>query len=224
MTISFQRVGLSPDFVDYGRAWDLQRELHDDVASGRRGPTVLLLEHSPVYTAGKRTEPADLPLDGTPVVDVDRGGKLTWHGPGQLVAYPIVELKDHAAIRDYVERLEQVLVNVLADYGVAGTRIRGRAGVWIEPEQGPARKIGAIGIRVDHGVTMHGFALNCSHSLDPYRQIIPCGITDAGITTLSLETGRTIEPAELLQRVEEEFTTVLLPAVKSAEIREGALS
>jgi lipoyl(octanoyl) transferase len=217
MTFTFQRLGFDPEFVDYMAAWDLQRRIHDDVAAGQRGPEILLLEHASVYTAGKRTEPQDLPVDGTPVVDVDRGGKITWHGPGQLVAYPILELANHAGIRDYVERLEQALINVVADYGITATRVRGRAGVWVLGEDGAQdRKIAAIGIRVDHGVTMHGFALNCDNDASPYAQIIPCGITDASVTSISAESGRTVKPVDLLDRVEEELTALLAPATKAA--------
>jgi len=224
MTINFQRVGFAPSFVDYEAGWDLQRGIHAEVAAGRSGPQILLLEHAPVYTAGKRTEPEDLPQDGTPVINVDRGGKLTWHGPGQLVGYPIVELANHAGIRDYVHRLEEALIRVVADFGIAGVSIKGRSGVWVEGDGVvPDRKIAAIGIRVDHGVTMHGFALNCSNDLTPYGQIIPCGITDAGITTISAETGRAVEPADVLDRVEEELAAQLLPAVKTTAT-EGALS
>lgn len=224
MTINFQRVGFAPSFVDYEAGWDLQRGIHAEVAAGRSGPQILLLEHAPIYTAGKRTEPEDLPQDGTPVINVDRGGKLTWHGPGQLVGYPIVELANHAGIRDYVHRLEEALIRVVADFGIAGVSIKGRSGVWVEGDGVvPDRKIAAIGIRVDHGVTMHGFALNCSNDLTPYGQIIPCGITDAGITTISAETGRAVEPADVLDRVEEELAAQLLPAVKTTAT-EGALS
>ncbi|MET1036482.1 MAG: lipoyl(octanoyl) transferase LipB [Arthrobacter sp.] len=224
MTITFQRVGLAPAFVDYATGWELQRRTHEGVAAGRGGPTVLLLEHAAVYTAGRRTEPEDLPADGTPVIDVDRGGKLTWHGPGQLVGYPIVQLRDPAAIRDYVDRLEEALIRVVAGYGIAGTRVKGRSGVWIAGDGDRRdRKIAAIGIRVDHGTTMHGFALNCSNDLAPYLQIVPCGIADADVTTISAETGRTVDPADVLARVEEELAALLAPAVKTpAAVPEGA--
>ncbi|WP_309105582.1 lipoyl(octanoyl) transferase LipB [Arthrobacter sp.] len=206
MTLEFSQLGLAPDFVDYTRAWEIQRELHDNVLAGKAPSTVLLLEHSPVYTAGKRTEEHERPFDGTPVVPVDRGGKLTWHGPGQLVGYPIIKLKNPAGIRDYVERLEAVIIAVLSDYGLKVERIKGRAGVWIDQdEKGPARKIAAIGIRVSDGVTMHGFAINCNNDLAPYGQIIACGITDAGVTTISQETGRDVAPADLVSRITEEL-------------------
>lgn len=206
MTLEFSQLGLAPDFVDYTRAWEIQRELHDNVVAGKAPSTVLLLEHSPVYTAGKRTEEHERPFDGTPVVPVDRGGKLTWHGPGQLVGYPIIKLKNPAGIRDYVERLEAVIIAVLSDYGLKVERIKGRAGVWIDQdEKGPARKIAAIGIRVSDGVTMHGFAINCNNDLAPYGQIIACGITDAGVTTIAQEIGRDVAPADLVSRITEEL-------------------
>jgi lipoyl(octanoyl) transferase len=206
MTLEFSQLGLAPEFVEYSRAWDIQRELHDNVVSGKSPSTVLLLEHAPVYTAGKRTEDHERPFDGTPVVPVDRGGKLTWHGPGQLVGYPIIKLKNPAGIRDYVERLEAVMIAVLSDYGILAQRIKGRAGVWISADaKGPDRKIAAIGIRVHEGVTMHGFAINCNNDLAPYAQIIACGITDAGVTTIAEETGRDIAPADLVSRITEEL-------------------
>lgn len=206
MTLQFLQLGLAPEFVDYSRGWDIQRELHEKVVAGTAPSTVLLLEHSAVYTAGKRTEDHERPFDGTPVVPVDRGGKLTWHGPGQLVGYPIIKLRNKAGIRDYVERLETVIIAVLADYGISAVRMTGRAGVWIDQdEKGPARKIAAIGIRVHDGVTMHGFAINCNNDLAPYGQIIACGITDAGVTTIAQETGRDVTPADLVSRIIEEL-------------------
>ncbi|MFJ3957988.1 lipoyl(octanoyl) transferase LipB [Arthrobacter sp. NPDC090010] len=206
MTLEFSTLGLAPDHVDYLQAWEVQRQLHSEVLEGSRPSTVLLLEHAAVYTAGKRTEEHERPFDGTPVVPVDRGGKLTWHGPGQLVAYPIIKLKNPAGIREYVHRLEDVIIAVLADYGITATRVDGRAGVWITADaKGPDRKIAAIGIRVHEGVTMHGIAINCNNDLAPYAQIIACGIQDAGTTTIALETGRNISPADLVERVTEEF-------------------
>ena len=204
MALEFLRIGLAPDYVDYLDGWDSQRALHEHVLAGSAPDTVLLLEHSAVYTAGKRTEDHERPFDGTPVVSVDRGGKLTWHGPGQLVGYPILRLPDPSRIADYVATLEDALIAVLADYGITGERVPGRSGVWVRGG-GPDRKIAAIGIRVNHGVTMHGFSLNCSNDLAPYSQIIACGITDAGTTSISAETGRTVTPADLVTRVEEEL-------------------
>lgn len=206
MTLEFSRLGLSPNFVDYMEGWDLQRELHNKVVAEEQPSTVLLLEHAAVYTAGKRTEEHERPLDGTPVVPVDRGGKLTWHGPGQLIAYPILKLKNRAGIRDYVERLEAIIIAVMVDYAIKAERIPGQAGVWIKAdERGPDRKIAAIGIRVLDGVSMHGIAINCSNDLAPYTQIIACGIADASVTTMSVETGQIINPADIAERIVEEF-------------------
>jgi lipoyl(octanoyl) transferase len=206
MTLEFSTLGLAPDFVEYMKGWEIQRELHDKVVAAEAPSTVLLHEHAAVYTAGKLTEDHERPFDGTPVVAVDRGGKLTWHGPGQLIAYPILKLKNRAGIRDYVDRLEAVMIAVMADYGINAERIKGRAGVWIKADsKGPDRKIAAIGIRVLDGVTMHGVAINCSNDLAPYAQIIACGITDAGVTTMSLEAGGTITPADIADRFLEEF-------------------
>lgn len=189
--------------VDYLGAWDEQRQLHHAVVAGERPSTVLLLEHPSVYTAGKRTEPADRPLDGTPVVDVDRGGKITWHGPGQLVGYPIVRLSDPVDVVAYVRRLEQVLIDACAELGLAAGRVEGRSGVWVPADsRGPARKVAAIGIRVARGVTMHGFALNCDCDLAYFHNIVPCGIADAGVTSLSIELGRPVTVARALPVVE----------------------
>jgi lipoyl(octanoyl) transferase len=197
---------LRPGLVDYVQAWDEQKRIHEDVVTGARPDTILLLEHPSVFTAGKRTEPADRPFDGTPVVDVDRGGKITWHGPGQLVGYPILRLPDPIDVVAYVRRTEQMLIDVCAEFGVASTRVEGRSGAWVRAdERGPDRKIAAIGIRVLNGVTMHGIAINCSNDLAPYGQIIACGITDAGVTTMSQETGRDIRPADIVDRFVEEF-------------------
>ncbi|QHC57003.1 lipoyl(octanoyl) transferase LipB [Rathayibacter tanaceti] len=174
--------------LDYRDGWELQRRLHAEVVAGERPDTLVLCEHAAVYTAGKRTEPHDRPADGSPVVDVDRGGRITWHGPGQLVGYPIVRLREPVDVVAYVRALEGVLIDVLEDLGVHGTRVDGRSGVWME-RPGGADKIAAIGIRVASGVTMHGFALNVSNSLEPYSRIVACGISDAGATTLERERG-----------------------------------
>ncbi|MFI5085079.1 MAG: lipoyl(octanoyl) transferase LipB [Actinomycetales bacterium] len=208
MTLAFTELGFAPELVDYEQAWAIQRELHDAVTAGTSPSTVLLLEHADVYTAGKRTEDHERPFDGTPVIAVDRGGKLTWHGRGQLVVYPVLKLRDPHGIREYVHALEDIIIAVLADYGVAGTRVEGRAGIWITADDtGPTRKIAAIGIRVHNGVTMHGIAINASNELDPFSVIIPCGIADAGVTSILAETGKNISPRSLVQRVIEEFTT-----------------
>jgi lipoyl(octanoyl) transferase len=193
--------------VDYLEAWDEQRRIHEAVAAGEAPGTVLLLEHPSVYTAGKRTEPLDRPFDGTPVIDVDRGGKITWHGPGQLVGYPILRLPDPIDVVAYVHRVEQLLIDVCAEFGVTTTRIEGRPGVWSgvwvpADERGPDRKIGAIGLRVSRGVTQHGFALNCDCDLSAYDRIVPCGLRDAGVTSLSVELGRPVTVAEVIPVVE----------------------
>jgi lipoyl(octanoyl) transferase len=197
--------------TDYLEAWDRQRAVHAEVVAGGPG-TVLLLEHSPVYTAGKRTEPHERPADGTPVIEVDRGGKITFHGPGQLVGYPIVKLPDHVLVVDYVRRLEEALIAVCRELGVTTARVPGRSGVWLQadPSSGrPERKIAAIGIRVSRGVTMHGFALNCDVDLAWYDRFVPCGIADAGVTTLSEELGRDVTVAEVLPLVERHLEELL---------------
>ncbi|MFJ6196236.1 lipoyl(octanoyl) transferase LipB [Micromonospora sp. NPDC092111] len=196
--------------VDYLAAWDEQRRLHESVATGARGDTVLLLEHPSVYTAGKRTEPWDRPMDGTPVVDVDRGGKITWHGPGQLVGYPIVRLPDPVDVVAYVRRTEQLLIDVCAEFGLTAGRVEGRSGVWVPADdRGPARKVAAIGIRVARGVTQHGFSINCDCDLSSYDRIVPCGIADAGTTSLTAELGRPVTVADVLPVVERRLPTLL---------------
>lgn len=196
----FITIGLAPNFVGYNEGWDIQREIHAEVSSGLRPNTVLLLEHSPVYTAGKRTDDIELPKDGTPVIEVDRGGKITWHGPGQLVGYPIMQLPRPIDVVGYVRWLEQVLIDSVAEFGVTATRVDGRSGVWVQ--QGDSYvKIAAIGIRVSEHTTMHGFALNCNNSLDPYETIIACGIADAKTSTLAELTGKEITPAEAAEVV-----------------------
>ncbi|HSE72428.1 MAG TPA: lipoyl(octanoyl) transferase LipB [Nocardioidaceae bacterium] len=205
----FKTVGIGDAAVEYTAAWDLQREVHASVAEG--GPdTVLLLEHPPVFTAGKRTEPHERPFDGTPVIDVDRGGKITFHGPGQLVGYPIVRLPESVYVVDYVRRLEEALIHTCTDLGVTTARVPGRSGVWLRAdEKGPERKIAAIGIRVSRGVTMHGFALNCDVDLAWYDKFVPCGIADAGVTSLSTELGRDVTVAEVLPVVERHLADLL---------------
>ena len=172
----------------YHVGWDEQRSLHADVASAGRAATLLLVEHEAIYTAGKRTQPEDRPLDGSVVIDVDRGGRITWHGPGQLTGYPILRLPSPVDVMAYVHRLEAAIMTVCGSYGIATERQPDRTGVWVPADdRGPSRKIAAIGVRVARGVTMHGFALNCNNSLEPYHRIVPCGIRDAGVTTLSEE-------------------------------------
>ena len=190
----FETLGLSPDFVDYESAWQTQRQVHSEVASGKRPETVLLLEHTSVFTAGKRTEDYERPSDGTPVIDVDRGGKITWHGPGQLVGYPIIRLPEPIDVVGYVRWLEQVLIETIAEFGVVGQRVQGRSGVWVDVN-GDFEKVAAIGIRIAEKTTMHGFALNCNNSLQPYDTIVACGIADAKTTTLQKLTGLDISAA-----------------------------
>jgi lipoyl(octanoyl) transferase len=187
--------------VDYRSAWQLQRELADARVAG--GPdTLLLLQHPPVYTAGRRTLPEERPLDGTPVVDTDRGGKITWHGPGQLVGYPIIGLAEPLDVVNFVRRLEESMIKVCADLGLETGRVEGRSGVWL-PADGvrPARKVGAIGIRVSRATTLHGFALNCDCDLNAFSSIVPCGIADAGVTSLTAELGRRVSVEDVIDRV-----------------------
>lgn len=202
--LEIKTVGLAPAFVPYQEGWALQRSIHTEVVAGTRGDTLLLVEHEPVFTAGARTARHERPTDGTPVIDVDRGGKITWHGPGQLVGYPIVRLPEPVDVVAHVRRLEQILIDVLAGYDVAGYRVEGRSGVWVRRPLSED-KIAAIGVRVQRGVTMHGFALNCDNSLQPFSQIVPCGISDAGVTTLSEITGRSVSPTDALPRVAAAF-------------------
>ncbi|WP_295127811.1 lipoyl(octanoyl) transferase LipB [uncultured Leifsonia sp.] len=207
MTV-FDVSGVGSRHIPYDEALQRQRSVHAAVASGSAPDTILLLEHAPVFTAGKRTSPDERPTDGTPVVDVDRGGKITWHGPGQLVGYPILRLAEPIDVVGYVRWLEDVLIGVLRGLGVDGRRVEGRSGVWLRGEAteagGPGRdeKIAAIGIRVAEGVTMHGFALNCSNSLDAYDAIVACGIRDAGVTTISRVLGRTVTPTDVAPLVQ----------------------
>ncbi len=202
----FEVAGLDDDAVDYLAAWDLQRGVHAGVVEGSRPPTVLLLEHPPVYTAGKRTDAHERPADpgGAQVIDVDRGGKITFHGPGQLVGYPVVRLPDHVKVVDYVRRVEEALIRVCGDLGVETARVPGRSGVWLRATgDRPERKVAAIGIRVSRGVTMHGFSLNCDVDLGWYDRFVPCGIADAGVTTLSAELGRRVTVHDVLPSVEQ---------------------
>ena len=208
----FLNAGLAPSFVDYEAGWELQRSIHAEVASGTRPDTVILLEHTPVYTAGKRTEDSERPQDGTPVIDVDRGGKITWHGPGQLIGYPIMQLPRPIDVVGYVRWLEQVLIDSIAEFGLYTERVEGRSGVWA-PLDGTHVKVAAIGIRVAEHTTMHGFALNCNNSLEPYETIIACGIRDATVSTLSALLGREITPAmaaEVVQKHLKEIGKVTL--------------
>ncbi|MEV4735313.1 MULTISPECIES: lipoyl(octanoyl) transferase LipB [unclassified Microbacterium] len=198
--------GLAPAYVPYTEGWDLQRRVHAEVVAGTRPDTLLLLEHEAVYTAGKRTEAHERPQDGTPVVDVDRGGKITWHGPGQLVGYPIVRLSEPMDVVAHVRRLESILIDVLRPFGVDGYQVEGRSGVWVRRPLSED-KVAAIGVRVQQGVTMHGFAINCDNTLAGFRGIIPCGITDAGVTTVSEITGRTVSPTDIVDAVSAAFAS-----------------
>jgi lipoyl(octanoyl) transferase len=209
--IDFWTLGFGEDAVEYVEAWDRQRAVHADVAAGGR-EAVLLLEHPPVFTAGKRTEPHERPAgDDVPVVEVDRGGKITFHGPGQLVGYPIVRLPDHVKVVDYVRRLEEALIHACAELGVGTARVPGRSGVWMAGDASgrPERKIAAIGIRVSRGVTMHGFALNCDVDLGWFDRFVPCGISDAGVTSLSAELGRDVTVDEAAPVVERHLRELL---------------
>jgi lipoyl(octanoyl) transferase len=248
--LCFVHLGFGPDAVDYQEAWQEQRRVHAARFADEIADTCLLLEHQPVYTAGRRTADNERPLDGTPVIDVDRGGKITWHGPGQLVGYPILKLPRPVDVIAHVRRLEEALIRVCADFGLRTTRIEGRSGVWVlgdevrqsvggltldldprlgddefdprlsGPEYAPSnagqrredRKLAAIGIRVAKGVTMHGFSLNCDPDNTWFDRIVPCGIRDAGVTSLSAELGRDVPVAEVLPVVEKHLTAVLTTA------------
>jgi lipoyl(octanoyl) transferase len=223
----FAHAGFGARAVPYLDGWDLQRRLHQRRVSGEIPDTCLLLEHEAVYTAGKRTSPLDRPLTdpGIPVIDVDRGGKITWHGPGQLVGYPIVKLAGPVDVIAYVRAIEEALIRACADAGVATTRVEGRSGVWVVDGADPAgslppvggvkvpvspeRKVGAIGIRVSRGVTMHGFALNCDCDLGWFDRIVPCGISDAGVTSLSVESGRRVTVADMTALIQPHLADVL---------------
>jgi lipoyl(octanoyl) transferase len=188
--------------VDYEQAWQLQRELAEERIAG--GPdTLLLLEHPPVYTAGKRTLPSERPgAPGIPVIDTDRGGKITWHGPGQLVGYPVIGLAEPLDVVNFVRRLEESLIKVCADLGLETGRVEGRSGVWVPADaRGPARKVAAIGIRVSRATTLHGFAINCDCDLSAFSAIVPCGISDAGVTSLTAELGRPVSVSDVIEPV-----------------------
>lgn len=195
--IALSRHGL----VEYQKAWESQRAIHQDVVDGKRPNTLLLLEHPSVFTAGRRTDDSERPTDGTPVIDVDRGGRITWHGPGQLVGYPIVKLLKPTELVGFVREIEAGLIAVCADLGLETQRIDGRSGVWVRDNQGD-RKIAAIGIRVAKGVTMHGFALNVNPDLSAFKSIVPCGISDADVTSLEIELQRVITIDEVAPLVE----------------------
>jgi lipoyl(octanoyl) transferase len=225
--IDFVVTGLSANSVPYLSGLEQQRAIHAAVAEGRAPDTVMFLEHESVYTAGKRTEPHERPTDGTPVVEVDRGGKITWHGPGQLVGYPIMRLAEPVDVVRYVRSLEGMLIAVLSDLGIEDAdRVEGRSGVWMRGTE----KIAAIGIRVAQGVTMHGFALNCSNNFDAYGAIVACGLADAGVTSISRELGRTVTPADVIPLIERHFGSLVhdVVGVRSPEplafVSQGAMS
>lgn len=210
-------LGLGSRLVDYHEAWALQRQILTEVADGTRPDTLILLEHPSVYTAGKRTAARERPTDGTPVVDVDRGGRITWHGPGQLVGYPIVRLREPLDVIRYVRALEEAMIEVCAGLGLTPIRVKDRSGVWL-PADGsrPERKVCAIGVRVSRGVTMHGFALNCNPDLAGFDRIIPCGLDDAGVTSLTAELGREVTISEVTPAVVRALERAL------ADVRLGA--
>jgi lipoyl(octanoyl) transferase len=199
--LEVKQLGLDGNPIDYQSAWDLQREIHQKIVAKSLPDTVFLLEHPSVYTAGRRTEAFERPTDGTPVVDVDRGGKITWHGPGQLIGYPILHLPSPMDVVSHVRRLEDVLIGICADFDLETARVKGRSGVWVL-DSVEDRKIAAIGVRVAQGVTMHGFALNCDNDLTWFDRIVPCGIRDAGVTTLSNELGIDISVMDVADRAE----------------------
>lgn len=261
--LGFVHLGFGPEAVEYTAAWEEQRRVHAARFADEVNDTCLLLEHQPVYTAGRRTDPSERPLDGTPVVDVDRGGKITWHGPGQLVGYPIMKLPRPVDVVAHVRRLEDALIRTAAEFGLETTRIEGRSGVWVlgdpvqdrptigglsldfdprlhddefdarlnGPEYAPSnagqrredRKLAAIGIRVAKGVTMHGFAINVNPDNTWFDRIVPCGIRDAGVTSLSYELGREITIAEVLPVIERHLKEVLEHAeLRAREIEPAA--
>jgi lipoyl(octanoyl) transferase len=191
--------------VEYQSAWDKQRELHHKIVTENHPDVAVLLEHQNVYTAGRSTKPEDRPTDSSPVFDIDRGGRITWHGPGQIVCYPIMKLDDPVDVVAHVRRLELLIMNVCSKLGLETTQIEGRSGVWVKGNGLPDKKIAAIGIRVAKKATMHGFALNCNNSLVAFRKIVPCGIGDADVTTISMELGRDVSVKEVTPLIEEEL-------------------
>jgi lipoyl(octanoyl) transferase len=218
--VQVQRLGV----LDYQAAWDLQRELADARAAG--GPdTLLLLQHPAVYTAGRRTLAHERPVDGTPVIETDRGGKITWHGPGQLVGYPIIGLAEPLDVVDFVRRLEDSLIAVCADLGLQTGRVEGRSGVWVPGDADrPARKVAAIGVRVARATTLHGFALNCDCDLAAFGSIVPCGILDAGVTSLTAELGRRVGVEDVVDRVSDAVCDALDARLRGRRINTDAVA
>ncbi|ROO83794.1 lipoyl(octanoyl) transferase [Actinocorallia herbida] len=200
----FVHAGFGDQAVPYEDGWALQRRTHERRVADAVGDTVIMLEHQPVYTAGKRTEPLDRPLGdpGAPVIDVDRGGKITWHGPGQLTVYPIVRLPDPIDVVAFVRKMEEAMIGVLGEFGLQGVRVEGRSGVWLVDGEAPDRKLGSVGLRVSQGVTMHGIQINCDNDLSWFDRIVPCGISDASSTSLTRELGRPVTVREVLPLAE----------------------
>lgn len=207
-TVEIVIAGFAPDLVPYPAGLDLQRRAAARVADGEDRGTALLLEHEAVYTAGRRSTPDEYPTDGSPVIPVDRGGKVTWHGPGQLVGYPVIRLREEIGVVDFVRDLEQLLIDVSAEFGVRGYRIPGRSGAWAD-ENGSAVKFAQIGLHAKGGLVTHGFALNCSNSLAPFERFVPCGITDAGVASLTTLTATEIAPADVLPILEPRLAELL---------------
>jgi lipoyl(octanoyl) transferase len=211
----YAHVGFGPEAVDYAEGWSLQREVHARRVADEVPDCCLLLEHQPVYTAGKRTAMSDRPIGdpGAPVIDVDRGGKITWHGPGQLTAYPITKLRQPMDVVAYVRALEEAMIRVCGEFGITAVRVEGRSGAWVPGIPGdplrPDRKVGAIGARVARGVTMHGLALNCDNDLSWFDRIVPCGIRDAGVTSLTAETGIRVSVADVTPLLERHLAAAL---------------
>ncbi|HEY0935702.1 MAG TPA: lipoyl(octanoyl) transferase LipB [Trebonia sp.] len=208
----YAHAGFGPDALDYVQAWDTQRAVHGRRVRGEVPDSCLLLEHTSVYTAGKRTAVSDRPFGdpGAPVIDVDRGGKITWHGPGQLTAYPIVRLSEPMDVISYVRALEEAMIRVCAEFGLPATRVEGRSGTWLPAARGlPERKVGAVGARVARGVTMHGLALNCDCDLTWFDRIVPCGIRDAGVTSLTVETGIPVSVSDVTPLLERHLAAAL---------------
>lgn len=212
LSFEYRGLGETPFLADYQETWDHQREVHAAVAAGDRDDLAIYVEHSPVYTAGRRTNPADYPKDGTPVIPVDRGGEITYHGPGQLVGYPILHLVDGVGVVDYVRALESAIIALLGGYGIDSGRVQGRTGVWLEATEAlPERKICAIGVRVAKRTTMHGFALNVLSSAERFGNIVPCGISDAGVTSIVEELPGAWSVAQVARDLEPHLVEALTP-------------
>ena len=202
--------------LEYQEAWQLQRSIHDRVADDTEANTLILVEHPSVFTAGRRTDSLERPTDGTPVIDVDRGGRITWHGPGQLVGYPIIKLAKRNEVVGFVRQLEEALIKTIAEFGLSGTQISGKTGVWLKDERGE-RKIAAIGVRVAKGVTMHGFALNVCPDLSFFDRIVPCGMPEAITTSMQQELGRPITIAEVTPVLEKYMLNSLSQVASSSK-------